>query len=275
MGEIGPRAVILDLQGDLGFSAMELVTRNAVAACDERGADFIVLDFKRVSRVDLGVAWMLVNLLHQLAAQDRRLLFSDVERHAKLMSYLRHELGGVLSWAHLIHADLDAALEWCEDRLLEEAGLLVDASTVIPLQDHLFCAGLVEADIATLAAMAERREFARGEMLVRAGEPPDSLYLLSRGALSVTIDLAEGGVRRLATLLPGMMFGELSIVNRNARSADVRADTAGECYMLSLESLDRLRDENPALKAALLENVLGATAQTVYRLSAEVRALAG
>jgi glutaminase len=272
--DIGHRAVVFDLQGDLGFSALEMITRRVVAACKGRDVALVLLDFKRVSRVDLGVAWMLVNLLHQLASQNMRLLFSDVERHTKLSAYLQHELGGVLTWANLIHPDLDSALEWCEDRLLEETKLFGDASASVPLREHLLCARLGEDDIDQILAMVERIEFERGDIVVHAGEPADALYLLLNGKLSVTIGLADGGRRRLATLLPGMMFGELSITQRHNRSANVTADTAGECFALPLDALDRLGDENPSLKAALLENILESVSQTVYRLSAEVRALA-
>jgi glutaminase len=272
--EIGRRTVVFDLQGDLGFSALEMITRRVVTACTGRDVALVVLDFKRVSRVDLGVFWMLVNLLHQLDSQNMRLLFSDVERHTKLSAYLQHELGDMLTWANLIHPDLDSALEWCEDRLLEETKIFGDASASVPLRDHLLCAGLGEDELDQVLAMVDRLEFAHGDIIVHAGEPADSLYLLLSGKLSVTIELGDGGRRRLATLLPGMMFGELSIAQRHTRTANVSADTSGECFVLPLDSLDRLSADNPALKAALLRNILESVSQTVYRLSAEVRALA-
>jgi CRP-like cAMP-binding protein len=144
----------------------------------------------------------------------------------------------------------------------------------VPLRDHLLCAGLGEDELDQVLAMVDRLEFAHGDIIVHAGEPADSLYLLLSGKLSVTIELGDGGRRRLATLLPGMMFGELSIAQRHTRTANVSADTSGECFVLPLDSLDRLSADNPALKAALLRNILESVSQTVYRLSAEVRALA-
>ena len=145
-----------------------------------------------------------------------------------------------------------------------------------PCADHLFCAGLDVEDVAYRGGDYGRGVATKPEtLLVRSGEPADASVPASAAAqLSVTIDLPEGGKKRLATLLPGMMFGELSIVNRNPRSADVHADTTAECFLLSLDDFDRLSAERPALKSALLENVLRTVTQTVYRLSNEVRALA-
>jgi glutaminase len=118
------------------------------------------------------------------------------------------------------------------------------------------------------------RHYRPGDYVVRKGDPADAIYLLTCGQLSVAIPLADGNHRRLATLSPGMMFGELAVVQRGPRSADVRADSAAECYVLSLQEFDSLSLTRPDLKNRLLENLLRTTAQTVYRLSDEVRVLA-
>jgi glutaminase len=89
------------------------------------------------------------------------------------------------------------------------------------------------------------------------------------------LDLPGGRRKRLATLSPGMAFGELAVVNRGPRTADVRADTAVECYALSTAAFDRLSETHPATKITILENLLRSVSQLLVQLDEELAALSG
>lgn len=122
--------------------------------------------------------------------------------------------------------------------------------------------------------MLVKRSFAPGELIIRSGEPADHLYLLVRGEVSVVVVLASDRLMRLSTLSPGMTFGELAVVDRGVRSADVRADGHVECYALSMEAFDELAETRPSLKLQLLENLLRNVSQMLIRLNRQVIALA-
>jgi CRP-like cAMP-binding protein len=70
-----------------------------------------------------------------------------------------------------------------------------------------------------------------------------------------------------------MTFGELTVVDRSPRTADVRADTAVECLVLPAAALDRLGTTHPALKMTILENMLRNVHKVVRRLDRQVTAL--
>ena len=70
-----------------------------------------------------------------------------------------------------------------------------------------------------------------------------------------------------------MTFGELAILERGPRTADVRADRAVECYELSVDALERLGDAHPHIKMRILENLLHDVSRIVRRLNQEVTAL--
>jgi CRP-like cAMP-binding protein len=72
-----------------------------------------------------------------------------------------------------------------------------------------------------------------------------------------------------------MTFGEMALIERSPRSADVTANTPIECYALSLDEFDRLEQVNPILRAKLLTNLLRHVSHTLRRLTQEVAALAG
>lgn len=94
------------------------------------------------------------------------------------------------------------------------------------------------------------------------------------GEVSVVVALSDGQLKRLSTMSAGMTFGELAIVNRAPRSADVRADTSVECYLLPAAAFDRLGDTHPKIKVILLQNMMRSAYQMVSRLNQEVATLA-
>jgi CRP-like cAMP-binding protein len=120
----------------------------------------------------------------------------------------------------------------------------------------------------------ERRVFPAGAAIIRKGDAALSIYLLTRGEVSVVLDLPNGQVKRLSTLSPGMTFGELAVVSRGQRSADVRADTAVECYALATTTFDGLGASHPRITMTLLENLLRNVSQMLTGANRELAALA-
>jgi glutaminase len=269
---IGDRVRAYDLQGDLVFSVIEALIGRMVDA--QPHLRFAIVDIQRVTRIDEWVAGVFAGLVLELAASGRGVVFVDAGRHRRFLRQLEEQLATADRQERLLtFSDLDAALEWCENRLLVEAAI-GPRSEAIPLSAHGLCRGLSPEAVSELEALLVRRSFAPGELIIRSGEPADRLYLLVRGEVSVVIALASGRLMRLSTLSPGMTFGELAVVDRGVRSADVRADGRVECYALSMEAFDELAKSHPALKLQLLENLLRNVSQMLVRLNRQVIALA-
>jgi len=75
------------------------------------------------------------------------------------------------------------------------------------------------------------REVQAGEMLIRAGQPNHTVYLVLSGRLR--IHLNDPDKAPLAVLGPGESIGEISVIDRQPASAFVVADTA--CRLLAME----------------------------------------
>ena len=150
------------------------------------------------------------------------------------------------------------------------------AATDVPvsLAEHQLCQGMSEQELHHLQNLLKPLTFTRGEYIIKAGEAADHMYLLVQGEASVTVRAPTGRSKRLSTLAPGMAFGEMAVIDRSPRSADVRADTPVQCYALSLADFDRLGESNPALKTKLLENLLHNVSQMLRKLSQEMSVLA-
>jgi CRP-like cAMP-binding protein len=71
-----------------------------------------------------------------------------------------------------------------------------------------------------------------------------------------------------------MLFGEMALLERRPRSANVQADDEPvQCYALSLEGFDRLTVSHPDLKVQLLENFAKSLSLRVRKLTEEMRTL--
>jgi glutaminase len=268
----GTRAKVYELQGDLAFSAVEAVVRRIVEASDV--TEFAILEFRRVSAVEEPAVHILHDLLRTLATTGGRLLLVGAEGHPRFLRLLQERVSDSGGDVRLLtFPDLDAAVEWCEGHLLAACGADVAAGRTVALAEHELCRGLSARELAHLEGLLERRRYAPGEIIVRRGEPAAEIFLLVGGEVSVVVEQATGRRTRLATLSPGMAFGELAVVSRSLRSADVRADTAVECYALATAAFDRLSDIEPAIKLRVLENLLRNVSQMLVQLDEEVAVL--
>jgi glutaminase len=269
---IGHRARVYDLAGDLGFAGIEVATRRV--AIDAADLDVAVLDLSRVTRVDDVAVSILADLIVDLDAHGKQLALVAAAEHPRLLRRLEEVLAASEGAARLVtFPDTDRALEWCERQLLASDPTPA-AEAALPLDGHDLTRDFTVAELASFAAMLTAQRFEPGGLMLRQGDPPDGLYLLLHGEASVTIDLPSGRRKRLATVSPGMSVGELAVVDRSPRSADVHADTAVECAVLSLEAFDRMSATHPSVKIKLLTNLLRAAAQRVFRLNEEAAALA-
>jgi len=272
LDEHGARVAVYELQGDLRFSTVERVVREIVDRGDS--LDFGVLDFKRVTHADLAATRLLAALAQGCSARGQHLVFTRVRRGDLLASF-GAELDPRAARSVSFQPQLDLGLEWCERQLLERCGVRRASAAIESLSEHRLCAGVGGADIAYLESLVERREFEPGALIVRRGDAADALYFLVRGDISVVVELPEGGVKRLSTLSPGMGFGESALIVGGVRSADVRADTAVECCVLSAKDFATLEHRRPGLMIKLLVNLLSGSTETARRLTAEVAALEG
>jgi CRP-like cAMP-binding protein len=104
------------------------------------------------------------------------------------------------------------------------------------------------AAIEDLAGRVRSREFQAGSTIVAQGDEGGSLFALVSGLADVYVDGADSGdERRIASLHPGQVFGEMSLLTGARRSATVRAATTVIAVEVSKADLQPIMEENPQL----------------------------
>ena len=95
------------------------------------------------------------------------------------------------------------------------------------------------------------QRFARGEYLMRQGEPGTSLMVLLEGQVEVLVD-SGGGTPRLITRTDScQVFGEMSLLAEEPRTAHVIAATPVVANVLPAESFHELAGQNPSISVVL------------------------
>lgn len=270
---VGMRAKVYELQGDLVFSAVEVTVRRIVDVSDT--SDIAVIDFKRVTHIEESSAQILLELIKTFESCGKRLLLVNLQNHSKFVRFLEEELTTDDRQSPRLHIfpDMDTAIEWCENRLIADQHPDAGSLELVTLAEHDLCRGLAPQAVAFLETLLKNKRYERGELIVRKGEPANEIYLLMSGEVSVIVDLPNGQMKRLSTLSPGMAFGELAVVNRTVRSADVRADNPVECCVLSTAAFDELGETNPLIKMTLLQNLLRNVSRMLTMVEQEVTTL--
>lgn len=99
---------------------------------------------------------------------------------------------------------------------------------------------LSSLELAHLAELARQRRYAAGEVVFEEGELGDSLFVIVSGEVEV-VRLESEAVRPLSVLTPPAFFGEMSVIDKEYRSATVRARTDAELLQLTMQDLGHFR----------------------------------
>ena len=263
---IGSAAVVYEVQGDQGFASAESLIRTVRTFLD--GVEWVVLDVRRVSLVDNAAIVLLDGLAGLLADRGVELLVADPQNR---VSDLGEGAGRVRRFA-----DVESALEWCENGMLVRAGVSLDvlSDRLLTLAEQELTAGMDAAAVAVLESLVTTRLITDGVAVFNEGDEADGLYFIAVGQVSVDIQVGRGGRRtRLTSIGPGRAFGEMSLVDGGRRSSRVVADETTLCHVLSRDGLNKMRAEHPEVAIELYRAIAQNLSASLRRTTSEIRSL--
>jgi CRP/FNR family transcriptional regulator, cyclic AMP receptor protein len=103
---------------------------------------------------------------------------------------------------------------------------------------------LSNQELEYVADLSRPRKLGAGQVVFEEGELGDSLFVISSGEVEVVRKDASGKPRVLATLTAPQFFGEMSLIDKEYRSATVRAKTDCELLHLTAENLTTFRKQH-------------------------------
>jgi tetratricopeptide (TPR) repeat protein len=99
----------------------------------------------------------------------------------------------------------------------------------------------------------KHHDFPAGSVLVREGDPGESLFVLSQGRVKVTTKGPKGATIELAELKEGDFFGEVSLLTGKPRTATITSVEDTEVLELTRSDLAELQARHPRVRLVVKE----------------------
>jgi small-conductance mechanosensitive channel/CRP-like cAMP-binding protein len=109
-------------------------------------------------------------------------------------------------------------------------------------------------ELTGLAERIHQRVYRDGDTLIQRGEPGDSMFVLVEGLVYVFAE-NNGTEVKVAQIVPGQFFGEMSLLTGEPRSATVTAASGAIAYEITKEHVAALLSQRPEL-AEHISNVV-------------------
>ncbi len=144
------------------------------------------------------------------------------------------------------------------------------------LRAHALFGGLEDKDLMAILPFLKRKNYDTGQIIVREGSLGRSLYFILEGRAAVLKQAAgspSGTALRLAEMGPGDTFGEMELIDVQARSATVRAAAPVKALALTNQDLYRIHQSRPFLYTMIILNLAREISRRLRRADEELARL--
>lgn len=237
----------LNLQSYLFFGSANRLYQHVKRLLQERPeCRYLLFDFKLVTGVDSSAAYSFAQIKRIAADLGVELILVHLPTAAEKVLRSSDFVGEGVT----IIAELDHALEWCENEIISQhQGLVREEAS---LRDWFTRILGSEKHADELIHRCQRIEVEAGEVIVQAGDPADSMHFILEGRVGVMVPAEDGRSTRVRSLGRYTTIGEMGLVSHTPRSATIQAEVDSVLYVLNSHQFDAIKTEDPALSHKLL-----------------------
>jgi CRP/FNR family transcriptional regulator/CRP/FNR family cyclic AMP-dependent transcriptional regulator len=118
-------------------------------------------------------------------------------------------------------------------------------------QSSLF-SELEDAELALITNLCLRRKVPKGSILFYAGDPGNSCYMLLDGKIKIVVNADDGREHILGLLGPHDLFGEMSLLDGEPRSASAIAVEESNVVVIQRDDFLKVLADQPLIPMKLL-----------------------
>jgi SulP family sulfate permease len=249
--EQGQAIRILKLESFIFFGTAYSVQAHIQGLLRARGPvplRFLLVDFQEVRALDSSATAVFSKIQHFCRARGAELIFTRMNAEMARQFSEGSRLDGEA--AIRMFPDLDVALEYCEEKLLQEFD---EARTERreSIWDQIAAALPAGTSIEGFKRYLEPREFAPGDYLMHQGMPSEEILFIESGRITIHLKLDDGRSVRLRSMHSGTTIGEIGMYLNQPRTASAVADLPTRAHVLSVVRLREMEIRDPALAHAL------------------------
>lgn len=126
---------------------------------------------------------------------------------------------------------------------------------IVRLKKAFLFQGLPDDVLAALAQKLTRQKLAKDQLLFHRGDQGDSLFIIDEGRIKIVREDAHGSEVVLNYCGPGEAIGEMSLFDKEPRSASVIAVTDSEVLELKRDSFFKLIGQRSDVSLVLLQSL--------------------
>ncbi|WP_119965615.1 SulP family inorganic anion transporter [Simplicispira lacusdiani] len=265
-GWIAPRmnqVAVFELQGVMSFGVAAHMAEQVRQLLQPRHR-WVILDAARVPAWDSTALAQLRALVRDLRQQGVAAAVAGLVDEAA-----EHAGEGVRCFA-----DLDRALEWAEAAILSQRPVQQRPrrSNGEPLGE--IGEGVPHAARVALEALLTRQAVPAQGVVFHAGDADQDLLIVQSGHITLVTQWPPDHGLRLATVGPGMVFGEMAFLNGLPRSASAGAERgAARLVRLARADFDAWARQHPEAALTLMNNLAQMGARRLAVTTRQLRAV--
>jgi len=271
--EYGDHIHIMRLQGFIFLGSMERLLKDIRSRLDDRNmlpVEYLIIDFKLVTGLASAAGIGFDKLANLVSDYEIDLIITsaplELEEHLEESGHVGGEDG-----TFEVFFNLDFALEWCENHVLDSENMLEMKQLTLP---ELLTPVFPEPKYIPVLMKVLKREVAdKGEAVFRQGDTSDSMYFVESGRLDIELELEGGKVLRLKKVGPGAVFGEMGIYTLAPRSATIRAAEKCVLYKMTIDKLDAIEKRAPVLVTSINRFLINLLSERLGDANVKVRDL--
>jgi len=271
----GKEILILRLQGFVFFGTahtLQRFVRTRLREGVEPKLRFLLLDTRSVTGLDSSAVLSFVKI-GQIAERSGVTLITTNLPPAIQGSLAEGGFGPESGLPIQSFDDLDRALEWCEERLLDDSTHKRPPARDDSIKGQLSRALGGRKASQTMMSYLEKIELEPNATLIRQGEESRDLFFVEHGKVGVQIEAPDGTRIRVSTMGVGTIVGELAFYLDQHLSASVVTESETIVWRLSRDSLAKMTAEAPDIASSFHEHLIRILAERLIQTTRLVRSL--
>lgn len=270
--EHGEESVIYELQGSLFFG-----TSNQLIVSledDIKNRKYITLDMRRVQSVDLTAGHILEQIRDMLKEKNGYLIFSRVPKSLPTGQDVEKYFTDIgLCTNTKIFDDIDDAIEWVENHILQERYLEKNDEIALELSDFELFKNRKNETIEEVMGFTKLLSFKAGDRIFSQGDEGDEIYLIAKGKVRIVLQINENLTYHISTFAKGSFFGEFSFLDGASRSADAIAEVDTEIFSISRANFDTLAQDHKRFAIQFMAGIARVLATRLRITNTEITAM--
>jgi sulfate permease, SulP family len=254
LAEYGHEIQGMFLHSYLFFGSANRLHQHIKALLAKQKCRFLLFDFRLVTGIDSSATFSFTQIKQVTDQCGAQIIFTcltrDVENAFRATRFISDQI--------IVAPNLDAALESCENAIIKAHQTHESEADTLHEWFTEALGGTENAD--QLIQHCKRIEVQPDEIIVREGDPADSMHFILDGRVGIMVNGCSAPVR-VRSLGPHTTIGEMGLITRRPRSATMQAELLSVLYELSASAYERIKCENPELSHALLTYIITVMAE--------------